>query len=162
MFPYFISSLRSPCYRPPSRPGHDFSLFLQIWVFSNHCMITFNDWGGDAKVLECWEFSDNKEFPLDQSPAIHFHSLASFSSMWPFQPTYHQCKWRVSCRMGLNWVKTGFTKRLLLKNVCISQIAVFHISCEMLFVRYDKVTIMLLHGNGRHPNYTLLLAPSII
>ena len=52
--------------------------------------------------------------------------------------------------------------KLLLKNVCISQIAVFHISCEMLFVRYDKVTIMLLHGNGRHLNYTLLLAPSIM
>ena len=60
--------------------------------------------------------------------------------------------------LGQNWVH----QKVAVEKCVYFPIGVFHISCEMLFVRYDKVTIMLLHGNGRHPNYTLLLAPSII
>ena len=159
MFPFFVSSLRSPCYRPPSRPGHDFSLFLQIRVFSNHCMITSNDRGGDAKVLEClrWCVGDNKEFPLvsdqqyifTQTPAwprfltrVRSIALNPTNTLWVEKRGYPA----VSSMLGLNngwtslsylWVdnkespicRLGFTK--VLENVCISQLLcfIFHVRC---------------------------------
>ena len=73
MFPYFVSSLRSACYRPPSRPGHDFFFFVtNLSVFKSlHDNLLHLRWrcegvgmlGQRVSVVGAVE-TDHKEFPL--------------------------------------------------------------------------------------------------
>ena len=81
MFPYFVSSLRSPCYRPPSRPGHDFFFFFtnpRVFKSLHDNLLSRRCEGvGMLGVSLVGGVSDNKEFPL------RHHQYIFIQLAWP-------------------------------------------------------------------------------